>query len=63
MTDLNCFIVMGIVPVSFPFTPSQRVKALIPSSTVLFLTTVVSSFSEAFRFVPNVSEDLAVLDG
>lgn len=57
MPDLNCFIVIGIVAEFFLFSPSQRVKALIPSSTVLFLTMVASTLSEAFRLVPKISEE------
>jgi hypothetical protein len=62
MPDLNCFIVIGIAAEFFPFTPSQRVKALIPSSTVLFLTMVASTLSEAFRLVPKISEEPASFD-
>jgi NMD protein affecting ribosome stability and mRNA decay len=47
----------------FSFSPSQRVNALIPSSTVLFLTTVASTLPEAFRLVSKISEELAPFDG
>ncbi len=58
---VNCFIVIGI-DAEFSFTPSQRVKALMPSSTLLFLTTVASTLSEAFRLVPKISEEPAPFD-
>jgi hypothetical protein len=59
---LNCFIVIGIAAEFFSFIPSQRVKALMPSSTLLFLTMVASTLSEAFRLVLKMSEKPAPFD-
>ncbi len=58
---VNCLSVIGI-DAGFSFSPNQRVKALMPSSTLLFLTMVASTLSEAFRLVPKISEEPALFD-
>jgi hypothetical protein len=50
---------IGIDVEFFPSSPSQRVNALTPSSTVLFLTMVASTLLGAFRLVPKKSEEPA----
>src|SRR3712207_4081110 len=58
---VKCLIMIGIAA-KFSFSASQRAKALIPSSNVLFLITAASTLSEAFRLVLKISEELDPFD-